>query len=96
MYAITNMNFRAIIQHLCDFAGVFIFWAIIHFAAANLYSTFCCETSIVGFIKSIFIIQTPHCAALRWIIYNGGSAINNMWTSIGLWIAAKILAVACL
>jgi len=46
---------------------------------------------MLGFIKSIFVAQAPHCIALRWIIYNGGLAINSMWVSIGIWVTTKML-----
>jgi hypothetical protein len=52
---------------------------------------FCAELSLLGFVKSIFVAQAPHCIALRWIIYNGGLAINSMWISIALWVTTKML-----
>ena len=73
-----------------DIAGVFILWITIHFVAANLYSRFCAEQSLLGFIKSIFIAQAPHCIAMRWIIYNGGNVINSMWISIAVWFTSKV------
>lgn len=70
--------------------GVFVLWIVLHFIAANLYSMFCAELSIIGFFKSIFVSETPYCIAMRWVIYNGGNAINSMWISLGLWITAKM------
>jgi hypothetical protein len=29
---------------------------------------------------------------MRWVIYNGGIIINNMWVSIGVWLTAKIFS----
>ena len=31
----------------------------------------------------------PHCQAFRWVIYNGGYAINMMWLLIGNWLINK-------
>lgn len=73
-----------------EVSGIFILWIIVHYNASNLYPKFCAELSMFGFIKSIFVAQSPHCIALRWIIYNGGLAINSMWVSIALWITTKI------
>ena len=78
------------LSYVFDITGVFILWIVLHFIAANLYPMFCAELSIFGFVKSIFVAQTPHCIALRWVIYNGGNSINSMWISLGLWITAKI------
>ena len=74
-----------------NIGGVFILWILLHYIAANLYAKFCAELSAIGFIKSIFIAMSPHCIAMRWVIYNGGSTIHTMWISIGLWFTGKLL-----
>ena len=86
------MNFKSIINNIYDIAGIFILWIILHYAASNLYPRFCADLSIFGFIKSIFIAQSPHCIALRWVIYNGGNVINSMWVSIALWFTTKVFS----
>ena len=86
------MNFKLIINNIYDIAGIFILWIILHYAASNLYPTLCADLSIFGFIKSIFIAQSPHCIALRWVIYNGGNVINSMWVSIALWFTTKVFS----
>ena len=85
------MNFNLIQNFIYDVAGIFILWIIIHYVSANLYSNFCAELTVYGFVKSIFVSQTPHCIAMRWIIYNGGNAINSMWISFALWITTKFI-----
>lgn len=83
--------FKTLFQWLHDVAGIFILWIVIHYIASNMYAKFCAEVGVVGFIKSIFVAQAPHCIAMRWIIYNGGNVINNMWLSIGVWLTGKLL-----
>jgi hypothetical protein len=39
---------------------------------------------------SPFMIDTPHCQGLRWIVYNAARIINNMWILIGAWIYSII------
>jgi hypothetical protein len=73
-----------------DVAGIFLMWIIIHYIASNLYASFCAELTLFGLIKSVFVAQAPHCVAMRWIVYNGGNVINNMWLSIGMWFTGKI------
>ena len=77
-------------QFLYDVSGVFIIWIVIHYLAANLYSLLCAELTMIGFMKSIFVAQEPHCIAMRWIIYNGGNMINSMWLSIAAWFTTKV------
>jgi cytochrome c oxidase assembly protein Cox11 len=84
------MEFKTMANYVYDVAGIFILWIVIHYAAANFYPMFCAETSVYGFIKSVFVAQAPHCVAMRWLIYNGGNVINSMWTSVALWFSTKI------
>jgi hypothetical protein len=84
------MDYKSIINNIYDIAGIFILWIILHYAASNLYPQFCAELSILGFIKSIFVTQAPHCVALRWVINNGSNVINSMWASIALWFTTKV------
>jgi hypothetical protein len=83
-------KFNLILKFFYDIAGFFILWITIHFCAANLYYRFCAEPTFIGYIKSIFVAQTPHCIAMRWVIYNGGNIINSMWLSIALWLTTKV------
>jgi len=85
------MNIKSIFNAIYEPAGAFILWIIIHYIASNLYPMFCAELTFLGFIKSMFVAQTPHCIALRWVIYNGGIAINTMWVSIAFWVTTKML-----
>lgn len=78
------------IKTFFEFSGIYILWTLLHFAAANLYYRFCAELSFYGFIISIFVADSPHCIALRWIIFNSGSVIHSMWASIAIWISSKI------
>jgi hypothetical protein len=86
------MNFEAIKDWVFNVGGIFILWILLHYISANLYASYCAEYSILGLIKSIFVAEAPHCVAMRWMIYHGGSAIHSMWVSIGLWIMGKIFA----
>jgi hypothetical protein len=84
------MDFKTLFKGIYDVAGIFILWIWLHYVASNMYPKFCTELSFIGFIKSIFLTQSPHCVAMRWVIYNGGNVINSMWISVGIWISAKI------
>lgn len=61
-------------------------WIIIHYAAGHLYTCYCTPLSIYGFLLSPFTATLPYCQALRWIIYNSGDYITNMWILMGGWL----------
>lgn len=71
-------------------SGVYILWIFLHYFCTHLYVNFCVPKTFVGFIMSPFIITTPHCQALRWVVYNAASIINNMWIILGAWIYSLI------
>jgi hypothetical protein len=75
---------------LFKISGIYILWIGLHYFSAHLYIKFCVPNSIVGFIMSPFMITTPHCQGLRWIVYNAANIINHMWILIGAWIYSMI------
>ena len=61
-------------------------WICLHYAASHMYTYMCTHMSWYGILISPFIVATPHCTALRWIIYEGSNSITAMWTALGLFI----------
>jgi len=75
---------------LFKISGIYMLWICLHYFSAHLYIKFCVPNSIIGFIMSPFMISTPHCQGLRWIVYNAANIINHMWILIGAWIYSVI------
>jgi hypothetical protein len=71
-------------------SGIYLLWICLHYFSAHLYVKFCVPDTIVGFIMSPFMISTPHCQGLRWVVYNAANTINHMWILIGAWIYSMI------
>ena len=71
-------------------SGIYLLWICLHYFSAHLYIKFCVPDTILGFFMSPFMIATPHCQGLRWIVYNAAGIINNMWILIGAWIYSMI------
>ena len=70
---------------------VYIFWISAHYCGSHLYSVHCAPVGLYGFLTSPFLTNTPHCTALRWIIFNGANSINGMWLVLGTWLCTKFL-----
>ncbi len=70
--------------------GIYLLWICLHYFSAHLYIKFCVPNSLTGFLMSPFMITTPHCQGLRWIVYNAADIINNMWILIGAWIYSML------
>jgi hypothetical protein len=75
---------------LIKVSGIYILWICFHYFSAHLYIKFCVPDTLIGFLMSPFMIATPHCQGLRWIVYNAAGIINNMWIVIGTWIYSVI------
>ena len=92
----TNMVKKTIfilLKTTCFFlqaSGIYLLWICMHYFSAHLYTKFCVPNTILGFLMSPFMIATPHCQGLRWIVYNAAGIINNMWILIGAWIYSFI------
>ena len=66
-------------------------WILLHYFAAHLYVKLCVPDSIYGFLVSSFLITTPYCIGLRWLVQTGANTINNMWIIFGSWICSNII-----
>jgi hypothetical protein len=79
------------IKFIIRVSGIYLLWIVLHYMAAHLYVKLCVPNTIIGFLISPFMIATPHCVGLRWIIYNAATIINNMWCLMGSWICSTLL-----
>jgi len=86
----TNYTFN-IIKFIYKATSIYIIWIILHYVASHLYVKFCVPATPFGFFYSAFIISTPHCRAMRWVISNGAASIDNMWLIFGTWLCSRIL-----
>jgi hypothetical protein len=66
--------------------GVYILWISAHYACAHFYIWWCVPPTILGLVLSPFMVPSPHCQALRWVIFNGGNSIMAMWVVLGIWL----------
>jgi len=86
-----SLNFLfKMINFVLRASGVYFLWISLHYFSAHLYIKFCVPDTLIGFVMSPFMVSTPHCQGLRWIVYNAASVINNMWILIGAWIYSMI------
>lgn len=70
---------------------IYVAWILMHYIATNLYPVVCAPHTLKGFIMSPFMVTTPPCIALRWIIDSGAKAITSMWTILGAWCIQRIM-----
>jgi hypothetical protein len=83
-------KFKKYFEFTIEIIGIYLLWIILHYFAGILYHKFCTPSTLFGFLISPFIVLTPYCSGLRWLIFNGGNIITNMWLICGTWIASKL------
>ena len=83
-------NSSDFVRALVNGAILYSIWITAHYVAAHVYPIMCAPLTLTGFIMSMFMVATPQCVALRWVIYTGAAAINNMWIMIGCWVITYI------
>jgi len=69
---------------------IYIGWILAHYIAPHAYVKFCVPSTLSGFLLSPLTASSPHCIAIRWVIYKSGNNIVMMWVLGGLW-AVKLL-----
>ena len=62
---------------------VYIGVSLLHFACANLYPYLCTPVTLIGLFMTPFMVVTPHCLAIRWVIDWTGNQICNAWIWLG-------------
>lgn len=70
--------------------GIYVLWTFAHFIASHAYVQLCTPFNIVGLISSPFMMASPHCQGLRWVIYEAGNKVSIMWGLLAGWVLAKI------
>lgn len=86
-----NTSFKNLMNNpVFKLALLYLICIISHYASSHLYTTYCVEASWTGFMLSPLMTMSPHCQALRWVIYNGGYNINIMWFILGNWFLSRI------
>jgi hypothetical protein len=69
----------------------YLFWFILHYCSAHLYTSYCVPLSMSGLLWSPLLISSPHCKAFRWVLHNGGNSLDSMWILIGTWLSFTVL-----
>ena len=70
--------------------GIYVVWILLHYFSSIFYTKLCTPNSVWGLIMSPFLITTPYCQGLRWLIYNGANMINHMWLILATWLCANM------
>lgn len=90
-FLISVRYIQRIIKIFLSISGFYFIWILLHYFASHLYVKLCVPNTFFGFIISPFLITTPYCIGLRWLIQTGATSINNMWIIFGTWICSNIL-----
>jgi hypothetical protein len=78
------MEYWTHVKYMMQVGGIYLVWVLLHYGAAQLYIGYCTPATLWGFVLSPVIAPLPHCALLRWAIYQGGEMINIMWMLLSM------------
>ena len=79
-----------LIGYIPQIVFVYLALSITHYISSNLCPALCTPLTITGFIMAPFIVVTPHCQGLRWIIHYTGDQIRNTWVWVGSYLVYSI------
>ena len=83
-------TFYKVIKIGLGIVGIYFIWILLHYIASHLYVKWCVPNTMYGFLMSPFLVATPYCTGLRWLIYTGANTIHNMWILFGSWISSRM------
>ena len=81
---------RAKIAGLVSFVFTYLLYCSLSYFSAHLYAHFCADWSISGFFIHPFMVDTPHCSALRWFIMKGSTSISQAFVLISTFVIASL------
>jgi len=87
----TTYDKSTVLENLSYLSIMYLTWITLHYVSAHLYADYCVAPTLGGYFLSPFIVNTPHCAALRWAIVQGAESINGLWLVLGTWFASKLI-----
>lgn len=70
---------------------IYLFWIGAHYLSSHLYTYYCTDWSLKGFLLSPINAMTPHCRALSWLQHSSVVSIENMWIVFATWLTLKIV-----
>lgn len=77
------------VYQLSPIFGMYAVWVLAHYVSSHLYVYYCVPYTWTGVLLSPIYAPMPHCVGMRYMIYNGGIEINQMWWLIGIWLCMK-------
>ena len=60
----TKKSLCVFLKIIFSYTKLYIIWIFIHYVSSKLYTYYCTPDSVVGFVKSSFMVITPQCQAL--------------------------------
>tara|TARA_E500000331_G_C16906095_1_gene561282 strand:- start:206 stop:646 length:441 start_codon:yes stop_codon:yes gene_type:complete len=73
------------------YVGTYMLWITLHYLSANLYSEFCTDWSVTGFILFPFIAVTPWCKSLAWVIQKGTVVLDEGYLLLGTYFSLQLM-----
>jgi hypothetical protein len=79
--ALTSSTFTATFSAV----KVYLFWNTMHWTAIQLYQYFCAPKTLIGYLMTPIMTQTPHCKTLDWVHRTSTNAFNSIATILVTW-----------
>ena len=80
VYMIKHFTISSFFIRNCLLYGA---WIVFHYLSVHLYTTMCLPYTLRGFLISPFVVSSPQCVAIRWMITKSGDNICIMWMVLG-------------
>ena len=79
------------IKRVFKFLMTYIVWVSLSYFSIHAQARFCAEWSIMGFLSHSFVVNSPHCNALKWLINEGSSSISRLFAMVAIYVATTLV-----
>lgn len=71
----------------------YVAWTCVHWTCSNLYVSLCTPYTGIGFLKSFYLVQSPHCSAINWLGHISMTNVKDMFAVCSMWCMLRILSM---
>ena len=87
-YVICNMTFK--LRWLLEVMSGYIMCCFVHWLFSNMYVHFCTPYTGIGFIKTIFLVQSPECRCISWLNNISRLSMHEIFGIFATWCTKKL------
>jgi hypothetical protein len=85
------MRMKEYFSHTAFVVFIYVLLVGVYYTSSHLHVKVCTPWSLMGFIKSPFLIETLECRAIKWLFTYSHEYIHSLWILFSTFLIKMIL-----